>query len=572
MTQANLFDRPRSALEDLFFDLDQDDGLRWNQRESVDAIHAEHLKVRSTIIVQATGTGKSVVAARYIKEWRGGPVMALAHRDELIQQLKEHLERTLGEFVDIEQGNQQSSFRSRYVVGSVQSVMQKKRLERMGHDRFGLIFIDEFHHAPSPSYRKIMDWFGPAKILGATATPDRADERALGQVADSMAYVYDIERAIDDGYLVPLMGKHVDVKEVDISQVKTQSGDLADGQLDEVMVNAAAGIVTETLRLFPDKQCVCFWPGVKSSELAAQLFNEKSPGSACHIDGGTDRDLRRELMRDYKAGRIRYFNNVGIATEGWDAPNTAVVVMGRPTKSRALYAQMVGRVTRVVAGSVEHLKGPELADARRAVIAASTKPHAVILDFVSNSGRHDLVTPEDLLGGKYTDEEVALAKKARKKGEGGDVRAELEKARTELRRLASAAKSARVTATVSAFDPFRALGISIADSKKFASGWGNPIPTGLWDALVKRGVSEQELKTMSKGAAGKLYTELKRRIQENLCTYKQSKHLMKYGVDPSKVTFSRASEALDYLFRSPSVDRDKLHDILERTRQPGDEG
>jgi len=202
--QASLFDRPGSALDDLFTDLDHDDGLRWYQRESVDAIRRELLANRSTLIVMATGTGKTRCFSQLIREWDKGPVLVLAHREELIQQAKASLELIVGDYVDIERAQEQSSFRSRYVVGSIDSVRQKKRLERMGHERFSLVVVDEGHHIVSASYRKVLDWFGPAKILGVTATPDRADEKALGQIFDSVAYVYDIEAGIDDGFLVPL--------------------------------------------------------------------------------------------------------------------------------------------------------------------------------------------------------------------------------------------------------------------------------------------------------------------------------------------------------------------------------
>ncbi len=571
--QASLFDSPRrSALDDLFADLDgAGDDLRWYQRECVARILDELETHRSTLAVMATGLGKTQVFCNVAKNW-DGPVLVLAHREELIQQAKARLEAVVGDYVDVERANEQSSFRSRFVVGSIDSVRQKKRLERMGHDRFALVVIDEAHHGVAVSYRKVLDWFGPAKVLGVTATPDRGDEKALGQAFESVAYVFDIEQGVDDGHLVPLRGRHIDVKEVDVSQVSKAAGDLQVGDLDEVMVNAVVGIVHETLRLEPDRRGVAFFPGVRSAELAAQAFNTQRPGSACFVSGDTPHEERAELMRDFRAGRYQYLTNCMIATEGFDAPHVDMIIHGRPTLSRALYSQMTGRGTRTLPGLIDHLRDKHQAGDRRAAIASSSKPDCLLLDFVSNSGKHDLVTPEDLLGGKYTDEEVALAKKARRLGQGGDVRAELEKARSELRRLAAASSKARVTASVREFDPFRALGIHIADSKKYSTGWGNPIPTGLWDALVKKGVGEDELRKLSRGAAGKLYTELKRRTKENLCTVKQSRILMKYGVDPQTVTFERASEAIDYIASSGwRPDATQLHNLVTRQRESGED-
>ena len=570
--QASLFDPPRrSALEDLFLSLDEDDGLRWYQREAVDGIRRELSNVRSTLLVMATGTGKTRCFTQFIKEWDKGPVLVLAHRKELIQQAKASLEAVLGSYIEVERAHEQSSFRAEFVVGSIDSVRQKKRLERLGHDRFSLIVVDEAHHGISASYRRVLDWFGPARVLGVTATPDRSDERALGQAFDSVAYVYDIESGIDDGFLVPLEGRHVDVQAVDLSHVAKSAGELESGQLDEVMLKGVTGIVHETLRLYPDRQGLAFFPGVRSAELAAQTFNEKIPGSAAWVSGDTPDEQRKETVADFKAGRIRYLCNCQVFLEGFDAPAASLLIDGAPTLSRNRYAQKVGRITRSVV-DFSSLRSREQSGQRQALIAASSKPLGTVLDFVSNSGKHDLVTPEDLLGGKYTDEEVALAKKARKLGQGGDVRAELEKARAELRRLAAASSKARVTASVREFDPFRALVIHIADSKKYSTGWGNPIPTGLWDALVKKGVGEDELRKLSKGAAGKLYTELKRRTKENLCTVKQSRILMKYGVDPQAVSFERASEAIDYIASSGwRPDGPRLHNLVTRQRESGED-
>jgi len=317
--QASLFDRPGSALDDLFTDLDHDDGLRWYQRESVDAIRRELLANCSTLIVMAMGTGKTRCFSQLIREWDKGPVLVLAHREELIQQAKASLELIVGDYVDIERAQEQSSFRSRYVVGSIDSVRQKKRLERMGHERFSLVVVDEGHHIVSASYRKVLDWFGPAKILGVTATPDRADEKALGQIFDSVAYVYDIEAGIDDGFLVPLEGRHVDVAAVDLSNVHKSAGDLQAGELDEVMARAVTGIVHETLRLYPDRQGLAFFPGVRSAELAAQSFNEKRPDSAAWVSGETPPEQRAEIVRDFKAGRYRYLCNCQVFLEGFDS-------------------------------------------------------------------------------------------------------------------------------------------------------------------------------------------------------------------------------------------------------------
>lgn len=572
MTQLSIFDAPPPfSFDDFFAELDQEDGLRWYQREAVESIEGELRENRSTLAVLATGLGKTQIFCNVAKRWDKGAVLVLAHRDELITQARERLEQITGDFVDVEQADNQSSFRSRYVVGSIDSVRQKRRLERMGHERFGLVVIDEAHHGVSASYRKVLDWFGPAKVLGVTATPDRGDEKALGAAFDSVAYVFDIEQGIDDGHLVPLRGQHVDIQTVDVSGLKKTAGELPADGLDQIMLDSIAGIVSEVLRLQPDRQGVAFFPGVRSAELAAQTFNEKRPGSACFVSGMTPKDERAELVRDFKAGRYRYFCNCLVATEGFDAPAASLIIDGAPTLSRARYAQKVGRGTRVLPGVIDHLRGKDDAALRRAAIAASAKPDTVIMDFVANSGKHDLVTPEDLLGGSYDEAEVALAKKKAKEGGGGDVREELEKARQELKRMAAAARDAQVKAMVRDFDPFRAFSLDISESRRY-DRFGKPAPAWVKEALERKGVSPEEIGRLSGKAAFQLHNELKRRQKAELCTLKQSRTLMKYGIDPAKVSFARATEAIDYLVSARwRPDAARLHAIITRPRQPGDD-
>jgi type I site-specific restriction endonuclease len=344
---------------------------------------------------------------------------------------------------------------------------------------------------------------------------------------------------------------------------------LVAAQLDEVMLEAAAGIVSETLRYEPDRQTIIFMPGVKSAELVAQLINRAKPGSAAFVSGATQEDERRDIVKAFREGRIQYLANCQICTEGFDAPRCSCIVMGRPTKSRALAAQMCGRATRVLPGVVDHLDGEESAQARRDAIAASAKPDMVVLDFVFNSGRHTLVTPADILGGNYTEAEVTLAKK-RQKG-GGDVLKALEAARAELRRIAekAAIKASSVRREV---DPFAILHIQHDDSQRFGR---QPMTPGQFDYLDRMGVPADQLNTMGKADASKLIAASKVRRDRGLCTFKQLRLLQQNGVTDINVGFAKASEALDYIIGERRAGRKpdplQVDTIIHRMRQPGED-
>lgn len=237
--------------------------------------------------------------------------------------------------------------------------------------------VHNCHHFLAATYRRPLDYFSGAKLLGVTATPDRGDEKAMGKLFENVAYCFDIRQGIDQGYLVPLVGRQIELGEIELDGVATVAGDLSKGQLDEVMLRAVEGIVKKTIELEPDRQAVCFFPGVKSAEYATERFNALEPMSAAFVSGETLPHIRKGIVADFRAGRIKRLCNCMVATEGFDAPSASCIVQARPTKSRGLYAQMVGRGTRVLGGLVEAIPGREGADERRALIASSLKKDCI---------------------------------------------------------------------------------------------------------------------------------------------------------------------------------------------------
>jgi superfamily II DNA or RNA helicase len=579
MSQLNIFHR-KTMLELMFEEMDaggDPDGLRYYQREGYNAILASLAGNDSTLVVMAGGLGKTQLFSCVAKHW-DGDVLIVAHRDELIEQARGRAEQMMGEYVEVEKAEQVSSPKTRIVVGSVQSLNQK-RLGRLGKNRFSLVIIDECHHATSPSYRRVMDHFNDAKKLGVTATPDRADEKALGKVFDDVAFVFDIADGIKAGYLVPFGNcQEATLQGLDLDAVKKTKGDLAANELDQAMVQHCEGIVQKTLELEPGRTGICFFPGVRSAELAAQRFNALRPGSAAFVSGTTDENDRKRIMADFRAQRIQYLCNCMVATEGFDAPPTSLIVQGRPTLSRALYTQMTVRGSRVLPGVVDHFEGAGLGRERRQAIAASAKPDLVVLDFVGNHTKHDLASVSDVLGGNYSDAEVKAAKKLVKQGvRAGDA---LEQARRQLRALADAVAkaNAKVKADVRAFDPFRVLGLTIADEDRYADRFtGAPATPKQMAALASFGVPQSELNQLSKRAAGKLFDKCKGRLEHGLCSYKQLRQLQRFGVTQQDVKFDRAKAALDYIAKkgwgsNGPIDHTMVQDIVNHRRVVGEEG
>jgi len=399
--------------------------------------------------------------------------------------------------------------------------------------------VHNCHHSLAPSYKKVLDHFTCPK-MGMTATPDRGDEKALGKVWQDVAGVWDIVDGIEGGYLVPIKGRSVRVDEINLSAIGKTAGDLAVGELDAEMVKHIEGIVQKTLELEPGRRGIWFFPGVKSAELACERI--RALGQTCaFVSGETPREERDEIMRGFKNGTYQHLTNCQVATEGFDAPAADMVVIGRPTLSRALYAQMVGRGLRVLPGTVECFDEPL---ARRNAVAASAKPDCAVVDFAGNAGKHTLVSPEDLLGGDYSDEEVQLAKKAAKEGVPGDVLENLAAARRELKAMMAKIQS-NVKATVQSFNPFAVLHMEDPDPHK--ERFREPMTEGQAIRLKGFNLKDSQMKNLSKLEAQKLIGSLQVRRNLGLCSLNQLSVLSRHVNAPVNLSFRKASQAMTYL-------------------------
>lgn len=551
--------------------------LRYYQKDCVRSIFEALEEDRATLAVLATGLGKTEIFSHVAKEFEGS-VLILAHRDELVEQAKLRLERMTGEFVEVEKASRTSSESTRIVVGSVQSMSGESRLKEFDPDRFDLIICDEAHHYVAKTYRRPLEYFANAKVLGVTATPDRADELALGLIFESPAYIMDIKDGIDAGYLVDVKGETVHVDEIDLSNVQRSGKDLNIKDLDMAMCKAVEPIVRETLKYEPDRQGIVFLPGVRSAQYTAEKFNSLIPNSAVCIHGGTEANERRQMVERFKQGAIKYLCNCMIATEGFDAPATSLIVQARPTKSRSLCAQMVGRGTRVLPNTVEHLEGAELAEQRREAIAGSDKPDCMILDFVGNSGKHSLMSPVDVLAGNYDEDVVERAKKKMEREGGGSISEALMQAKMELQQLkatAAATRKAIVKSRSQAFDPFALLQMDPDEGPPFAGRFGERPATDKQEAMLKkRGVWQDG---MSKTAASRMIGAVMKRQDLGLATPKQLKILQQYGVNQLDVSFAGAGRGMTYLNstgwgKRTAIDRSTLMRLVTGERQPGEEG
>ena len=486
--------------------------LRPYQQQARDRIHAEwdagHTR---TLLVLPTGTGKTIVFASVAADQvrAGNRVLILAHRGELLEQAADKLQRSTGLVSAVEKAEStclDSWFR--VVVGSVQTLQRTARLERFPQDYFGTIIIDEAHHAITDGYRRILDYFSGAKVLGVTATPDRGDMRNLGEVFDSLAFEYKLTDAIKEGYLCRILAQTVPLQ-LDITSVTMSGGDYAVGDLGTALDPYLEQIATEMARRCKSRKTVVFLPLIKTSQKFRDLLNTYG-FRAAEVNGQSDD--RRQVLADFDAGKYNVLCNSMLLTEGWDCPSVDCVVVLRPTKVRSLYSQMVGRGTRLSPGKTDLL----------------------LLDFLWMTDKHELCRPADLVCEDRTvarqmtehlaetgcpeDIEEAAAQASE------DVVAQREEALAK-----QLAEQRRKKAKL--VDPLQyEMSIQAEDLAGYvpAFGWeAGPPSEQQTAALEKLGILPDAVE--SAGKAALLLDRLNKRRDEGLTTPKQIRCLEKYG-------------------------------------------
>lgn len=376
--------------------------LRPYQTTAVESTEAGWLECSRQLGVLPTGSGKTIVfshlAHRRLEKSRQRTLI-LAHREELIDQAIEKLHRATGVIAAKEKASERASRLAGVVVGSVQS-LQGARLESWPRDHFGLVVVDEAHHTLATTYRNILAHFdGHAHVLGVTATSDRGDKRNLGEYFQRISFEVSLFDLIGQGFLAPITIKSVPLS-IDLSAVKSTAGDFNDADLGDALepyLPQIAGAIAEHGR---GRRVLVFVPLIATSHKFVAACQDVGL-DAHHIDG-TSPD-RSEILQRFAKWDFSVLSNAMLLTEGFDDPGIDCVVVLRPTRSRPLYAQMVGRGTRV----------------------HDFKENLLLLDFLWLHKSHRIVRPAHLIA-KSDEEAEQITKIAQEGAEAGWGQEDLE--------------------------------------------------------------------------------------------------------------------------------------------------
>lgn len=494
--------------------------LRPYQEEAVTAINEKWNEWDRELLVLPTGTGKTVVF-NTIAHSRTGRTLILAHTDELIEQARDKYNRM---FNDIP-GKIKASVSDirRVTVGSVQTMCRRNY-----ENAFDTVIVDEAHHAISPSYQTILQQMPAAKVLGVTATPDRGDKKSLARYFDGIAYEYQLKTAIQDGYLCPIMAKTVPL-EIDMNAVKISVGDFEVNSVAATLEPYLPQIAESIMLHASARKTVVFCPLVSiAKELAGMIHGAREVN-------GSSPDRKETLEWFENAGPGAVLCNAMLLTEGWDCPSCDCVVVLRPTKIRSLYAQMIGRGTRLSPG----------------------KDNLLILDFLWLCKKHNLCKPASLVSDNQVDVDEVVTRSEDEEIDLLGAISDAEEARRNALARELEKQARKKSELINPIQLFSILDdIGLADYEPVWQ-WEQADVTSKQAAALKNfGVDPDG---MSKGYACAILDRLIARSQKKLATVKQVQCLRKFGYDPISWSFEQASKKISAL-RQVGWNRYLLHD------------
>lgn len=502
--------------------------LRPYQKAALEAVReAYRQKHRSALVVMPTGTGKTVLFAE-VSRLAKGPVLVIAHRQELVEQAREKISAWCNDVVAVEMADRREftsdgllrsdGTKPKIVVASIQSL--QKRLLRMPKDAFKIVVVDEAHHATADSYRAVIAHFD-AYLLGVTATPDRADRTPLGEVFSSLAFDYDMRTAIRDGWLCPIRSFLVQTK-ADFSKVRKVAGELAVRDVEDILVQDLhlAEIAAPIVRERGDRPAIVFAASVAHAHaLTRVLVAMAGADFAAALDGSMPFEQRAPVLERFRRGEHKVLVNCSLFTEGFDVPEIALVAIARPVLSRAFYAQMVGRGTRIAKG----------------------KKDLLVLDFVPVNCRHSLAQAVDIFASADPEVQERARRIAKERSAEGEAIA-LELA-LELAQQEQEVQAATVAYQLKRRDPFAVVGIDLSHYRR-RSHSGERATAAQLDFFRKAHLPAELVADLNAQQAEALREKLLERKAVGLCTPKQAQQLAALGIDPRDLYFDEAKALL----------------------------
>lgn len=335
------------------------------------------------LVVAATGIGKTYLSA--FDSAKYNKILFVAHREEIIKQAAQSFKNVRNsDDIGFFYSNQKDTKNS-FIFALVQTLGKEQYLneEYFSKDYFDYIIVDEFHHAVSSNYKKIIDYFTPKFLLGVTATPERLDSKDVFALCDyNMVYEVRLKDAINKGWLVPFRYYGIYDETVNYEHIDYKNGKYDDKQLEEaLMLNKRGEVILNHYLKYNSKRAIGFCASRHHAEYMAKIFNENNIPSAAVYSGekGEYSEERNIALSKLTSGELKVIFSVDMFNEGLDVPAIDMVMFLRPTQSPTIFLQQLGRGLRKF----------------------KDKKYLNVLDFIGNYKKANLV-PFLLSGKEYS--------------------------------------------------------------------------------------------------------------------------------------------------------------------------
>jgi superfamily II DNA or RNA helicase len=507
--------------------------LRPYQLEAIEAARVQLRSNKSTMIVVATGGGKSIIMARMAEAAaaKGNKVLVIAHRRRLIEQIAQTLAAD-GFHPGVEMGKERATMLNDVVVGSVGSMA--KRLSRFAPDHFKLILVDECHHYAKGPWLRPINHFPNAKVIGVTATPNRGDRLGLEKTFATVAYEIGMLELVNMGFLSPIVVESAPLN-IDINSVHVgRDGDFDENELDSTIRPHLAKAAEMLKEKAGNRRTLAFLPLI----VTARDFAEECRKVGLRADyvSGKCKDQAEKIKR-FEDGELDVLANSQLLTEGVDLPCTDCIFPLRPIKSTTLYTQAIGRGTRLYPG----------------------KENCLLLDPLFLHENHDIMRPANLIGEDADEIEIieeklaegmTLSEAKREAADEHERRLKVNREEQEKREQSLAAAMAKQTGKLyrlkSLADLAPILGWAVAKHVD-RYDWQREEPTSAQLEFLRKHGYPIQLAT-SKGAAASIIKAINDRSEKRLATLKQVQFMESKGVPRAgSVSFDAARSIIDGL-------------------------
>jgi len=498
--------------------------LRPCQLSWVKSIYQEIHYRDSTMLVAATAAGKTPPIGAVTRIWLrrfGKRALLTAPRVELLVQGKAWIERWLpglqdGRDIGLEQGPKRTNKGNRVMLASLDSLSDERLRQMPTPD---LIQLDECHlHIGAQA--RIARTFPKAKRVGWTATPDRHDQvRLLPHLYESIAGVYGVAEATRDGYLSPMEVRRVKIDGLDLNKVERDTRDYREMPLSRAM--SEPDVVATTVRAIAAqagaRNTIIFAVNLAHAEkiraALSRVLKSRKKDPVRVASGEMPQWLRDETLDGFRNGEFQFLISVALVCFGYDAPATSCIALARPTLSRMLHSQMIGRGLRL---------HPE-------------KDNCLVLDLVGNTDDLTLVTPEDAY--EHSDEPLSAFLADPDETEAPDLNVEEELADEEPEEIIPLAAQDRGYSILPVDNQLSLIGMDAGRRDR----WDKPATPRQVTVLERAGIEDADLLGLKQ--ASELIDKLMQRRAQGWCTLKQARYLQRKRLDPNQ-KFDLASAAI----------------------------